>query len=724
MATPKQKEKLTKEKSKKTVSPGSDRTLRQRKIKVETEDEDSSYMSLDVLAQVASATLEKEPAGSKHKSPAAKRITKRNVQNLELFNLEQIQLLSERCLVNFFSKLTSNEITRNFIFTCALMPEKCEVQYKSFGNETQARLRMKKHLNAHIQDLLKEQKDPKNKAMEQFVAEPVHVKEKRQKEISGPKKKPTGSKNYVYNRTSRPKRKRYTELDVQVPADQTELVDEADVQLERVDGNDKESLIQQHFSERSFMLRKYAHKQSTRLQQKLMNKKGETTKAVAAEGAEESDLGDDTEKRIEENEQFIIELLSRTQPHHDHGYTTIFGKKKGIEDIVFETEEEEINDGTDYGQFYGKTGIITPNRKAEPILCLGNVSVMDELSSSGTSTDEASKTIIVCAEEIIDENPEEEINLVEGTEKVGDTGKRPYPPMPRFPGAWKGRIADDELYNDDEDFSMLRKRRKVDKEGSAEWERKAALKCIRELKGKKKDDKQPLYCRICKDKTFTASATLMYHYRSHAGIKPFVCLICNTTFTRQHSLNYHMLIHNNQSRFTCKDCGRKFRHPSHFKEHLRRHTGETPFVCTDCPQRFKTRNTYKRHLKTRHGKLLTADGIRWLSVEEFAKIRTKPYRRSPERQRRKSKEQTILPSRRSIDVEGQSDSDSSTISVTGDLDELVDIKLEMDQPLDLGENQGDMLSEVQDVDDQDQKPVLDDLRKIIVPFGVNIAVNS
>ena len=25
------------------------------------------------------------------------------------------------------------------------------------------------------------------------------------------------------------------------------------------------------------------------------------------------------------------------------------------------------------------------------------------------------------------------------------------------------------------------------------------------------------------------------------GIKPFVCLLCNTTFTRQHSLKYHML---------------------------------------------------------------------------------------------------------------------------------------------------------------------------------------
>ena len=49
------------------------------------------------------------------------------------------------------------------------------------------------------------------------------------------------------------------------------------------------------------------------------------------------------------------------------------------------------------------------------------------------------------------------------------------------------------------------------------------------------------------------------------GIKPFVCLICNTTFTRQHSLNYHMLIHKNLNRFTCKECGRMFRHPSHYK---------------------------------------------------------------------------------------------------------------------------------------------------------------
>lgn len=241
-------------------------------------------------------------------------------------------------------------------------------------------------------------------------------------EIMGPKRKPTtGSKNYVYNRTSKPKRKRYTDLDIHSPEDN--MVDETEVQYERADAEDKESLIQHHFSERSFMLRKYAHKQSTRIQQKLQ-KKGETAKEPCIDVGEDSDVGDDTEKRIEENEQFIIELMRRTQPHHDHGYTTVFGKKKGIEiidQIEFENPEE-VPVNNDNNQYYGKR-VIHPDRKAEPILCLGNVSVMDELSSSGTSTDEASKTIIVCAEEIIDENPEDEINLVEGTEKVGDSGK-------------------------------------------------------------------------------------------------------------------------------------------------------------------------------------------------------------------------------------------------------------------------------------------------------------
>ncbi|KAJ4446339.1 hypothetical protein ANN_13034, partial [Periplaneta americana] len=163
--------------------------------------------------------------------------------------------------------------------------------------------------------------------------------------------------------------------------------------------------------------------------------------------------------------------------------------------------------------------------------------------------------------------------------------------------------------------------------GQSKAEKEMAMHLIETMK--RKGNTESLECHICNPpRSFTAPTTLISHYRSHAGIKPYECRICHSVFTRQHSLNYHMLIHSNQTRFTCADCGRKFRHPSHFKEHRRRHTGESPYECSDCMLRFKTRNTYKRHLKTRHGKVLTTSGgLIILSEEEFRRVRTLP--RSP-----------------------------------------------------------------------------------------------
>ncbi|XP_051160906.1 uncharacterized protein LOC127281302 [Leptopilina boulardi] len=160
--------------------------------------------------------------------------------------------------------------------------------------------------------------------------------------------------------------------------------------------------------------------------------------------------------------------------------------------------------------------------------------------------------------------------------------------------------------------------------GTSREEKEMALLLMDRIKKKGNPSGNNLQCRICDPpRTFTAPTTLVSHYRSHAGIKPYECRICRSVFTRRHSLKYHMLIHQNQTRFTCADCGKKFRHPSHFREHRRRHTGEAPFGCPDCPQRFKTRNTYKRHLKTRHGKVLTTSGeLLHLSEEDFQKVRT------------------------------------------------------------------------------------------------------
>lgn len=111
-------------------------------------------------------------------------------------------------------------------------------------------------------------------------------------------------------------------------------------------------------------------------------------------------------------------------------------------------------------------------------------------------------------------------------------------------------------------------------------------------------DKSVIYqCKICPDKQFTSTNGLIFHYKKHAGLKPYVCELCSATFTRQHSLNYHMLIHLNKSRFVCSECSRHFRHPSHFKEHMRRHTGETPFQCSDCLIRYFDRVYFEKKMK-------------------------------------------------------------------------------------------------------------------------------
>ena len=123
--------------------------------------------------------------------------------------------------------------------------------------------------------------------------------------------------------------------------------------------------------------------------------------------------------------------------------------------------------------------------------------------------------------------------------------------------------------------------------GTSKEEREMALILIEKIRKKGNPTGNNLQCRICDPpRSFTAPTTLVSHYRSHAGIKPYECRICRSVFTRRHSLKYHMLIHQNQTRFTCTDCEKKFRHPSHFREHRRRHTGEAPFGCEDCGQRY------------------------------------------------------------------------------------------------------------------------------------------
>ena len=126
---------------------------------------------------------------------------------------------------------------------------------------------------------------------------------------------------------------------------------------------------------------------------------------------------EENEKRIEENEQFIIELLSKTQPHHDHNYTTIFGKRKNtdyvwtkLHNLVEEYEVEKIdaNSVLKASVKKGVTLYCTENkyhgRKPTPILFLRHRSPDENVP-------------MVSKEEIIDDWDVQNINL-EGVDVI------------------------------------------------------------------------------------------------------------------------------------------------------------------------------------------------------------------------------------------------------------------------------------------------------------------
>ena len=63
--------------------------------------------------------------------------------------------MSDKALINAFTVMNGNEMSRRYTYTCHLMPDICDESFQSFGNETRARIDVKAHLVAHIKELLK-----------------------------------------------------------------------------------------------------------------------------------------------------------------------------------------------------------------------------------------------------------------------------------------------------------------------------------------------------------------------------------------------------------------------------------------------------------------------------------------------------------------------------------------------------------------------------------------
>ncbi|XP_034232622.1 uncharacterized protein LOC117640315 isoform X2 [Thrips palmi] len=602
---------------------------------------------LDMLAEVASQTLHSDPtvktSPAKKKAieravreprekPEAKEAPRRKVAKLSVLQKAEIDTLTSAKLrsmsvsqqLRLCSRLDGDEMRRTFTYTCLLEPELCGQTFSSFGSEGRARQMMRTHLLEHL----------KNHGPD----EPIHVSRRRRTtKVQNVKKKPNPKVKVEPVKASR---LRYSELYDEVnnlPVNNKENKVEGPGEWRTGSEKSQQKLQSLNLVKIVDIPTPAQAQPAHQIQTILPVQQGsvdsdEDTVSCCSTGSRYGDLpppgspsrgerpaavDDDSKEQEGDGDKSI---------YTEHSYTS-----RGTEASNGSIINSVYN--SDVSRIFIKTepGLESPLDSPDVFVETLNKRISSVGREIDVRTEPPVKTIKSAAN-IKDILKSIMLELTEDLPVLCDNRREPI--NHELNGRDTRELTWETTAVERDEFHQHKKPKgKAKFIGQSKAEKEMAIRLINAIKTKGSaaglQSLDTLECRICRPpRCFTAPTTLMSHYRSHAGIKPYECRICRAAFTRQHSLNYHMLIHSNQTRFTCHDCGRKFRHPSHFKEHRRRHTGESPFECSDCLLRFKTRNTYKRHLKTRHGKVLTTSGgLIILSEEEFKRVRTMP--RSP-----------------------------------------------------------------------------------------------
>ncbi|XP_069943113.1 uncharacterized protein [Cherax quadricarinatus] len=572
---------------------------------------------LNMLAEVASVTLHTDPSVTETNpcKSKASNATSRKPSDYELLTLEHVSGMTDNLLVKLFSEFESNEMWKRFTYTCGMLPAACSKYFQSFGSEHKARSGMKSHLQAHLKSLLEVHKSTQSR--QTYVLESIPARNRRlaQQEGSGSRRRNSSSSSRGCKSVGSPKTQiRIGDISSKGKKASTITMEKETEYFRKKDGigiiDKKNGPSPLRTSGVEIADARTIHdisvtnpKQAKRKLERAGKVRAKKVKSLESEVLPSNDINDNNnnsdmkvdvkDDSVEAASQPIQQVVS-----HDHGYLKAAPSSK-CEGIVQDKGEVCSNDDPQ-----GFTG-------QEPC------QMAQDCGNAGTPL-----PVVGCEVEF---TPDQQYKIMRSADL-------PVVYDHNNPSASIQTVA--KVIERDEYKVRKKPKGRAKFIGQSKAEKEMALKLITEIRSQSVMALDTLECKICHPpRLFTAPSTLLSHYRSHAGIRPYECRICEAVFTRQHSLNYHMLIHTNQTRFTCVDCGRKFRHPSHFKEHRRRHTGESPYECSDCLMRFKTRNTYKRHLRTRHGKLLTTQGAIIILSQEEADRMKKTQGRKPRRPR-------------------------------------------------------------------------------------------
>ncbi|XP_047486059.1 uncharacterized protein LOC125037099 isoform X1 [Penaeus chinensis] len=618
---------------------------------------------LSMLAEVASVTLHTDPSVTDTAVAAKTKASNsgnRKPSEYEVLTLEQVSNMTDNLLVKLFSDFESNEMWRRFTYTCRMLPAACSQFFQSFGSEHKARAGMKAHLLSHLKSLLEVHNSEQSR--QNYILESVPARKRRLCEQESSTTKRRGAS--VSNRTTKlsatpktptrggensrsrkavhmtPEKENDSKRKIAVFSKEHKKMEVATSYLQADNIKKENKSLQEIPRNETKPKRKLETSRDSRTRAKKI-------KAVVPEGPlQNDDMNNNNNNNGDMKMEVKSELEEGNPPmqqavSHDHGYLKANPSLKAESTAcrAFTPSEQYSLEDSQQGhhqQLPQVSGIVEesagismsgkeiPSREDHSTLLHEHMN--QELQGGIMAQDSGSSStplpVVGCEVEF---TPDQQYKVMRSADLpvVYDHNNPPSNIQT------VSRIIERDEYK-------VRKKPKGRAKfiGQSKVEKEMALKLITEIRSLPVMALDTLECKICHPpRLFTAPSTLLSHYRSHAGIRPYECRICEAVFTRQHSLNYHMLIHTNQTRFTCVDCGRKFRHPSHFKEHRRRHTGESPYECSDCLMRFKTRNTYKRHLRTRHGKLLTTQGAIIILSQEEADRMKKTQGRKPRRPR-------------------------------------------------------------------------------------------
>merc|ERR1739838_1139039 len=62
--------------------------------------------------------------------------------------------------------------------------------------------------------------------------------------------------------------------------------------------------------------------------------------------------------------------------------------------------------------------------------------------------------------------------------------------------------------------------------------------------------------------------------RTHSGVKPYQCSICDKAFSLSSTLYHHMVTHGGVKPYQCSICDNVFSQKSNLTRHMKKHTGE------------------------------------------------------------------------------------------------------------------------------------------------------